>query len=297
MHNHTSKNSLAGVLVLLVTTVIFAAQDAITKELTILMPVGQILFFRFVAFALFVTFYLKLRGTLWASAKSARPLMQVSRMLFMLLEMSIFAWGLRFLGLAEMHAVFSCFPLVITALSAPLLGESVGWRRWLAVTVGFIGTLIILQPGTGVFDLYAVIPLVCAVLYGLYNILTRKVARFDSFDTSLLYFGFVGLLVSFVFGVSQWQSVPEAAYMPLLLLCVTSVMAHMMLIKALELAPAVVLQPINYLILVWAVLIAIVYFNESISMSTWVGVSIVVASGLYVVFREYRLAKLPRESP
>lgn len=295
MQHSQSSKAVAGCLILVAATLIFALQDAITKHLTILMPVGQIIFVRFAAFALFVTAYLAYRGTLMASVRSQTPTMQAGRVLLLILEMSLFAYALRFMGLAEMHVVFSCFPLVITALSAPMLGESVGWRRWLAVVVGFIGTLIILQPGTGVFNPYALIPLMCAVLYGLYNIYTRKVARFDSFETSLLYFGYVGLIASTIAAVVSWQSIPLAAIKPLVYLCVTSIAAHLMLIKALELAPAVVLQPINYLILVWAVLIGIFYFNESISVSTFVGVVIVVLSGLYVVYREYRLANKPAD--
>ncbi len=290
MQDSQPSKAVVGCLILVAATIIFALQDAITKQLTLMMPVGQIIFVRFAAFALLVTAYLAYQGSLLTSVRSQTPLMQAGRVLFLIVEMSLFAYALRFLGLAEMHVVFSCFPLVITALSAPMLGESVGWRRWLAVMVGFLGTLIILKPGTGVFDPYALIPLICAVLYSFYNIYTRKVARRDSFETSLLYFGYVGLIASSIAAAITWQSIPSAAVKPLAYLCITSMAAHLMLIKALELAPAVVLQPINYLILVWAVLIGIFYFGESISASTFGGVAIVVLSGLYVVYREYRLS-------
>ena len=294
MHSSQPSKAVTGILILVVATVVFALQDAVTKQLTVMIPVGQILFVRFVAFALFVTVFLTWRGTLFSSLRSQRPFMQIGRVLLLVLEMGLFAYAVRFLGLAEIHAVMSCFPLVITALSAPMLGESVGWRRWLAVVVGFIGTLIILQPGTGVFNPYAVLPLLCAVLYGLYNIYTRRVAGFDSFDTSLLYFGYVGLLASAIIGAVSWQPIPPEAIKPLLALCVFSILAHLMLIKALELALAVVLQPINYLILVWAVLIGLFYFKETLSMSAVIGVIVVVASGLYVGFREYRLDKVAK---
>ena len=290
MQDSQPSKAVVGCLILVAATIIFALQDAITKQLTLMMPVGQIIFVRFAAFALLVTAYLAYQGSLLTSVRSQTPLMQAGRVLFLIVEMSLFAYALRFLGLAEMHVVFSCFPLVITALSAPMLGESVGWRRWLAVMVGFLGTLIILKPGTGVFDPYALIPLICAVLYSFYNIYTRKVARRDSFETSLLYFGYVGLIASSIAAAITWQSIPSAAVKPLAYLCITSMAAHLMLIKALELAPAVVLQPINYLILVWAVLIGIFYFGESISASTFGGVAVVVLSGLYVVYREYRLS-------
>ncbi len=165
MHSSQQSNALVGILFLVVATVIFAVQDAVTKKLTIMIPVGQILFVRFVAFTLFVTIYLSWRGALSASIRSKRPLMQIARVSVLVFEMGLFAYAIRFLGLAEKHVVMSCFPLIVTALSAPMLGEPVGWRRWLAVLVGFVGTLIILQPGTGVTMVVGVIIVVASGLY------------------------------------------------------------------------------------------------------------------------------------
>ncbi len=209
----------------------------------------------------------------------------------MCFEIGLFAYGIRFLGLAEMHAVMACFPLIVTALSMPLLGESVGWRRWAAVLCGFIGTLIILQPGTQVFDPYALIPLVCAVIYAVYILLTRRVSRHDRFETSLLYFGLVGLLASSTVVVFQWQAVAADTAWLLLAVCIASVTAHLLLIKSLELAAAVILQPFNYLILVWAILLGYLLFGETLSGTDVIGVTIVVGSGVYIGLREYSLAK------
>jgi len=290
MHSSQPSSAVAGIVILVIATMIIAVQDSVTKHLTVIMPVGQILFMRFATFAVFVTVYLSWRGGLKSSIPSQRPLMQIGRVVILVIEMGIFAYAIRFLGIAEIHSIMSCFPLIVTALSAPLLGESVGWRRWLAVFIGFIGTLIILQPGTGVFNPYAVLPLICALFYALYNIYTRRVASYDSFETSLLYFGFVGVVASGIAGIVSWQPIPPEAVMPLAALCALSIGAHMLIIKSLALAPAVVLQPINYLILVWVVLIGMFYFNETLPLSTIVGVSMVVAMGLYVGFREYRLS-------
>ncbi len=89
------------------------------------------------------------------------------------------------LGLVEAHAVFTCYPLLVAALSGPVLGESVGWRRWTAIGIGFVGVLIILQPGMHVFSPWAIVPLICAFLFALYGLLTRYVARKDAASVSL----------------------------------------------------------------------------------------------------------------
>lgn len=153
--------------------------------------------------------------------------------------------------------------------------------------MGFLGTLIILQPGTELFNPYAILPLFGALLYALYNLLTRQVSKHDSFATSLVYFGIIGTLSSGVFAISQWEAVDTNASWLLLCLCATSVVGHILLIKALQLTEAVVLQPFQYLILPWAILIGYVAYGESLDLITLLGASIVVGSGVFVAYREY----------
>ncbi len=282
-----SGSALTGIGLLLVATVFFALQDVITKQLTTQVSVNQILVVRFGAFALFALIYAKGKTGLTTAFKSSVPATQVVRCLIMCTEIGLFAYAVQFLGIAEIHAIFSCFPLVVTALSVPMLGEQVGWRRWLAVIVGFIGTLIIIQPGSGVFNPAAMLALVCVVMYSFYNILTRKVSRTDSFATSLVYFGVVGFVASLIAVIGHWQT-PDSHTMLLLGgICLTSVTSHMMLIKALEVTSAVVLQPFNYFILVWAIAFGYLFFGEVLSVHEVIGATIVVASGLYVGLREY----------
>ena len=291
-----SKDSpLLGISLLLIATVLFAGQDVFTKYLTTEVSVPQILVVRFAAFALFALIYAHSKVGIAIAFKSSIAKMQIIRCLIMCTEIGIFAYAVRFLGIAEIHAIFSCFPLVVTAMSVPLLGEHVGWRRWLAVLIGFSGTLIILQPGTGVFNPAALLALVCVFLYSYYNILTRKVSRHDSFETSLVYFGVVGFVASLIAVIGRWQALDAQAVMFLAGVCFTSVCAHMMLIKALEVTSAVVLQPFNYFILVWAIVLGYLVFGEVLALHEVLGACIVVASGLYVGLREYfvsRRAKL-----
>lgn len=280
-----------GIFALILATLLFAAQDAITKHLTATVPIAQLMFVRYCFFALFAIAYASRRLSLRVAFRSQMPGLQLLRGLLIAGEMALFAFCLKFLGIAEMHALFACFPLMITALSVPLLGEQVGWRRWLAVSIGFAGTLIIIQPGSGVISVYALIALACALMFAFYNIITRKVSRHDSFETSLLYFGCVGLAASSLAVPFFWKTPGLEDCIWLFLISIISVFSHLLLIKSLQLAPAVILQPFNYFILVWAMIIGYLFYGEVLGSATLAGASLVVASGIYIARREYRVAR------
>ena len=255
-------NTVKGIVALVIATLFFAGQDAITKHLTESLPVVQIIFVRFFFFTLFAMFYAARNIGLAQAFQSNMRWQQVLRGLLIVAEIGLFAWCLKYMGLAEMHAIFACFPLVITALSVPMLGEQVGWRRWLAVALGFIGTLIIIQPGSGEINNYALMVLVCVLMFAIYNLLTRKVSRVDHFETSLLYFGAVGFMASLIIIPFYWEAVNSHEVVWLAIISVTSIIGHLLLIKALQLAPAVILQPFNYFVLVWAIIIGYFVYGE-----------------------------------
>lgn len=283
-----------GIMLLVLSTLFFASQDAITKHLATNMPVAQLMFIRYLFFMLFALVYAARKLSLRTAFRSQRPLLQILRSLLIVGEMAVFAYSLRYLGIAEMHAIFSCFPLIITLLSVPLLGEQVGWRRWMAILVGFSGTIIIIQPGSGVFSPYALLALVCAGMFAVYNLVTRKVSRQDRFETSLLYFGVVGFVATLVVVPAFWEPLSADHLVWLLLISTISIASHLMLIKALELAPAVILQPFNYFILVWAMIIGYLVYGEVLDAMTMAGAGLVVGSGIYVAHREYVVARTNR---
>ena len=287
-----TNSSLRGISLLVIATVVFALQDAVTKQLTGLLPVAQIVFVRFAAFTALALMLVKTRMPLSSALRSKVPIQQIIRCLMMCAEVSIFTFALRYIGVAEIHAIFSCFPLFIVALSVPVLGESVGWRRWSAVGVGFIGTLIILRPGSGVFEPAALLAIVCALVYALYNLMTRLVSRQDKFETSLLYFGIVGMVASALPAALVWKTPSGDAAWLLAAVCLCSMTSHLLLIKSLELAEANVLQPFNYLILVWAMLMGWGFYGEVLDVYAIAGAALVVLSGLYVGFREAQAARV-----
>lgn len=281
---------LRGVLATLAATALFACQDAITKHLTSSLSVAQIVFVRFFFFALFAVAFAACKGSVRLALITHCGVLQWLRGLLIVVEIGLFAVALRHLGVAETHVLFASFPLMVTALSVPLLGESVGWRRWLAVVVGFAGTVLILDPGAGVFKPEALVALAAALLFALYNLVTRRTGREDRLETSLLYFGVVGLLASALVAPFFWQPVRTADLGWLGVLTLTGICGHLLLIKALQWAPAVVLQPFNYFLLVWAIGVGFVVFGEVLTLRELIGAGIVVGSGLFIAFRERRRA-------
>lgn len=286
-----SNNTIRGISILVFATLFLATQDAITKHLTQSMSVFQIVCIRFFIFSVFALVFAARRGGIIARFRSANPALQIFRSLLIAAEIAVFATALRHLGLAEMNALVACFPLFITALSVPMLGESVGWRRWLAVFVGFIGTLIIIRPGSGVFDPYALIALTAALMFAVYNILTRKVSRSDSLETSMLYFGIVGFVASLGAMPFVWKHPTTEESGWLIVISFTAIIGHICLMKALELVPATILQPFNYFVLVWAILIGYVVYGEVLDPVALSGAAVVVGSGVFIARREYRLAR------
>ena len=290
-----SEHATKGIIALVVATLFFAGQDAITKHLTQSIPVAQIVAVRFFFFSLFAIVFAAHSIGIKAAFHSTRPKLQILRGLLISSEIALFAFALYYLGLAEMHAIFACFPLIITALSVPFLGETVGWRRWVAVGLGFIGTLIIISPDSGNFSPYAMLVLICALMFAIYNLITRKVFRHDRFETSLLYFVVVGFIGSLLVATFYWQTPNSDQIFCLGVISITGIIGHLLLIKALQLAPAVILQPFNYFVLVWAIIIGYFVYDEILESQSLIGAAVVVSSGVYIARREYIVARQARK--
>lgn len=282
----------SGILLILLANLGFAGMDAVSKLLTTEYSVAQILWIRFAFFAGFATLLA------WRHSRSAdgsgivaqfrtrRPVFQIARALLLVAEIGCFILGFRYLQLAESHSIGAIFPLIITALSALWLGEQVGMRRWTAVCIGFLGMLVILRPGLAVFDPAALLPLAGATMFAVYQVMTKVIGRTDSMETILLYTGWVGFAAMTLFGPFDWVWPDPRGWGLLVLAGLLGAIGHATVIKALQLAPASVLQPFNYTLLVWATAIGFVVFGDLPDLWTVVGAAIIVASGLYVWWRE-----------
>lgn len=273
-----------GILLCLGSMFIFASQDAITKVLVQDMAVAQFVMVRYWVFALFVIVWAGYFGGLRKAVTTSRPVLQLLRSLLSVAEIAIFNLSLRYLGLAEAHSLLAMFPLIAIALAAPLLGERVSFKCWLAVGAGFIGTMIILRPGFEVFKPESLIALSAAFCFALYNLITRQVcAAGDSFTTNIFYMAIVGCISATIFGIPTWREPSGDEWLMLSVLSVTGIMGHLLLVKALEFAPASVLQPFNYSLLLFATLLGVVVFAELPDFWTLIGSAVIIGSGLYVI--------------
>ena len=285
-------NTRSGILLMIATTVVFAAQDAISRHLAGEYNVLMVVMIRYWFFAAFViTIARRNAGGVRAAAQTKQPFLQAFRGALLALEICVMVAAFTVLGLVESHAVFACYPLIIAALSGPILGESVGWRRWAAIGVGFVGVMIILQPGATVFDPAALIPLCAALMFALYGLLTRYAARKDDTATSFFWTGTVGAVVMTAIGLWYWEpmSTPDWGWMATL--CVTGALGHWLLIKCYEVAEASAVQPFAYFQLVFASILGVAVFSEAIRMNVAMGAALIVAAGLFTFWRERQSAR------
>ncbi|WP_137701167.1 DMT family transporter [Marimonas lutisalis] len=283
----SEQNTRLGILLMVATSLVFAMQDGISRHLAGEYNTLMVVTIRYWFFAAFVmTVAARKAGGLSRAAATKQPTIQIFRGLLLAAEICLAIWGFTLLGLVESHAVFACYPLLVAALSGPVLGESVGWRRWTAIGVGFLGVIVILRPGFAVFSPYALIPFVSALMFALYGLLTRYVARRDTAATSFFWTGVTGAIALTPVGLYTWQPMTGADWGWMAMLCMTGAFGHFLLIRAYEVAEASAVQPFAYLQLVFASGVGVLIFNEVIELPVAVGAGIIVAAGLFTLWRE-----------
>lgn len=282
-------NTRLGILLMTATTFVFAVQDGISSHLASNYNVIMIVMIRYWFFAAFVIgIAARQEGSIRAAAATRQPLLQITRGALLALEICVMVAAFVALGLVESHAIFACYPLLVAALSGPVLGEQVGWRRWVAIGIGFVGVLVILQPGLTVFAPAAVIPLASALMFALYGLLTRYAARQDSAATSFFWTGTTGAVVMTIAGIWFWEPMSGADWYWMGTLCVTGATGHWLLIKCYEVAEASAVQPFAYLQLVFAAAIGLLIFDETLRPNVALGAAIVVGAGLFTLWRSQR---------
>lgn len=241
----------------------------------------MVVMIRYWMFAAFVVILAMRRpGGLGRGVATRHPWLHLARAAFLITEVCLIVTSYTLIGLIETHAVFAVCPLIIAALSGPVLGERVGLGRWLAIGAGLVGVLVILQPGSGVFSPAALLPLASATLFALYSLLTRKATQTEDAFLSLFWSGVLGAgLVTFV-GLPNWQpmTLPDWGWM--VLYGGLAVLANWMLIKCYEVAEASAVQPFAYLQIVFVSFVGVLVFDEVLKAHVVLGAVIVVGAGL-----------------
>ncbi len=238
-----------------------------------------------------VVYALAIRAPGRGLLRSRRPVLQLARSGLLVLSISMLFIGLTYLPIAEATAISFISPLFIVALSVPLLGERVGLHRWIAVSIGLVGVLVIIRPGGGLVHWAVVMPLISAVAFALYQIATRVLAASDPVFVTLFYTGAGGffwtcLLVPFV-----WTAPTVTEWIGFFFIGALGAAAHLCLIKAFELAQASLLASFNYSKMVWATLAGYLVFGDFPSLNTLSGCALIIVSGLYIIWRERLVAR------
>ncbi|QFT29957.1 EamA-like transporter family protein [Labrenzia sp. THAF82] len=277
---------LAGIGLIVLAALSFSILDAVAKYLSATLPTLQIAWIRFVSHAVLAIIAFRV----WNAPsllKTERPVLQIIRTLC-LLGTTVFNFlAVRYLQLAETTAIMFAGPLLITALAGPLLGEWAGPRRWVAILVGFGGVLFVTQPGTGAMHWAAIYSVAAMISYALYALLTRQLTATENSAGMLIISGLLASILMTPSGLSVWVMPPDLwTWILLLGTGVLGAGGHMLFIKAHTLAPAPVLAPFMYSQIIWMIGLGLMFFNDVPTVTTLIGAAIVVASGLYILYRE-----------
>ena len=283
-------NVLFGITLMVITTFMFSSMDGVSRYLAEKNNVFTLVTMRywFIAFVMMVTcFFIKNRISDILNTK--QPYIQFSRGVILSLNNCLVVYTFTLLGLVETHAIIACYPLIVAGLSVPFLGERFGWRRWMAIFTGFIGVIIILRPNTNVITEGSIFAIVGAIMFAVYLILTRYVSRSDTAITSFFWTGIGGTVTMSTISLFIWDDILKEDYLWLLLMCILSAGSHFMMVKTLQVAEASVVQPFSYLQLVFGSIIGVTIFSESIDLMIILGALVVIGSGLFTTWREYKI--------
>ena len=283
-------NVLFGITLMVITTFMFSSMDGVSRYLAENNNVFTLVTMRywFIAFVMIVT-CLFIKNRVSDILNTKQPYIQFSRGVILSLNNCLVVYTFTLLGLVETHAIIACYPLIVAGLSVPFLGERFGWRRWMAIFTGFIGVIIILRPNTNVITEGSIFAIIGAIMFAVYLILTRYVSRSDTAITSFFWTGIGGTVTMSIISLFIWDDILKEDYLWLLLMCVLSAGSHFMMVKTLQVAEASVVQPFSYLQLVFGSIIGVTIFSESIDLMIIVGALVVIGSGLFTTWREYKI--------
>ena len=281
-----------GVLLMLLGMLMFSLNDVMGKWLVSTYSVGQLLLIRSLA-ALAVLSPFFWRVGWWRLVAVDRPKLHVLRATLLAFESAAFYFAVAYMPLADTMTYWLAAPIYVAALSPFLLGEKVGWRRWTAILVGFLGVLIALEPSKESFTLPALIALSGSVAFGLCMVLGRTLRAAP--DTTLVFWQIAGAAIFAgiwcLVDLDGWAPLTVIDFGLLCLLGIVAMGAHMLVNRSLKLADAATVVPLQYTLLLWAIVFGWIFFGDAPRPVMMVGAGFIVASGLFIFFREQHLKR------
>jgi drug/metabolite transporter (DMT)-like permease len=280
--------ALAGIGLMIAGIFLFAVNDALGKWLVATYSVGQVLLIRSAAALVLLTPFIRRDAHTFAPAP--RWSLQILRAAFATIEVACFYWAVAYLPLAEVMTYYLAGPIFVTAISATVLGEKVGWRRWAAVLMGFAGVIVALRPGGATLAWPALIALAGSFSFALLMIATRYLR--GTSDTVLVTTQTVGALAFGALAAPFAWVTPSPRDLALLaLLGVVAMVAHACVNRSLILAPASTVVPYQYTTIIWAVIFGYLVFGDVPQPAMLAGAAIIIAAGLFIFLREQALAR------
>jgi drug/metabolite transporter (DMT)-like permease len=285
------RQRLTGIALICATVMFFACLDTTAKYLNHYMDTVQVVWARYTG-GFLLALIMSNPVSRPALVVTSRPWMQIGRSMLLLGSTLFNFLALRWLQLDQTTAIMFSTPFLVAVLSGPLLGEWVGWRRWCAILVGFLGVLLVARPGYGGIHPAALLSVLSVICYGLYMIATRALARTDSSETTLFYSNLVGVVATSVAIPFFWSTPHDPFLIGLMVISgALGSIGHYLLIIAHRLAPPAVLAPFLYTQLIWVIALGFTVFGDWPNHWTLAGAAVVVASGLYLLHREHTVGR------
>ncbi|MBL4915927.1 DMT family transporter [Szabonella alba] len=282
----TQQNTRLGIFLMIATVFVFSLQDAFARYLGFGYSVLMIIMVRYWFFLGFVMVQAALkREGFRAAIRTRHPWLHLARSVVLITEICLMVLAFSRIGLINSHAIFAVCPLLIAALAVPVLGEKVGWRRWLAIFAGMVGVWIILSPTSGVFTTDALLPLISALLFAVYSLLTRLATRDESAFVSFFWSGVMGAVMMTMVGLPFWEWMPPFDWLMLGIYSALALFAHYLLIRCYDVAEASAVQPFAYFQIFFIAVIGIAVYDEELRSNVVIGGGIVIAAGLFTVIR------------
>jgi|TARA_R110002072_G_scaffold517_13_gene3201 drug/metabolite transporter (DMT)-like permease len=264
---------------------LFVTMDSLAKYLTQSYPVAQVVWARYFFHMSFLVLLFNRR--IPTLLRSRRLPLQLGRSTLLVATTVLFFFAVSEMALVNASAIMLTAPMLVTILSVFLLDEQVGVRRSLAIVIGFGGALVILRPGSELFQLWALFPLGAAVLYAFYQVTTRMLSKSDGPLTTLLYTALVGTLLSSLIVPVYWLTPDLKGWTIMVSLGFFGGVSQFCLIKAFQAAPASSVAPFSYSNMIWATLFGYIIFDDLPDFWTVIGAVILISSGLYIFHREH----------
>ncbi len=278
--------SILGIIFMIAGTFSLGTNDIVVKGLSFKFPIWEIIFFRAlsgVAISILLLFFFG-----FSHLKTKKPIGHLIRAFSSVGCVVLFFFGIKFLLLSENQAIFHTAPIIASILAVPFLGEKFGKHRIIAVLIGFIGTLIILKPGTGLFNIYSLIPIASAIFMASSYLATRYLMSTESSIAIIFYYSVALLFTSLVFFPSNFIAPNSLDIFPLLLTGIIGSLGHYFLSLAARNAEVIVITPFEYSSFIFVTILAYIFYNQVPDISIYIGALFIIISGIYIVYREQK---------